>query len=117
MRLVRPGGGGGADAEHDRPERDQQAGVADADLQSLRQFAQHARRRQNGGSGDEISEHQGGGREAALDMAVVRRIFHANACTSSPRERKARNAGYFLAGRGPLPTAILSPFESAGQRL
>ena len=79
-----------------------------------RQFAQHARRRQHRAAGDDISEHQGGGSEAAMNVAVGRRIFHANACIPDRRERKGRDTDYF---RDRSLAAMSWPFEAARQRL
>src|SRR3984885_6714485 len=69
---------------------DQQSGVAHRDAKVRRQFNQHPRRRQHGTTGDDITEHQRSECEAAMDVAVFRPVFHANACRPARDRIKGR---------------------------
>ena len=53
----------------------------------ISQFRQHPRRPDHGAAGDEIPQHQGGGREAAFSRGGG--SFHADACRAHRRALKA----------------------------
>ena len=94
-----------ADAQHDRAKGDQQTRTSNTHVEADRQFAQHPRRRQYGTAGDDISEHQCGGSEAALDVE----IFHADACRPRRYGIQRLRTGYFAElSRGPNQAVRLS---------
>src|SRR5260370_40358086 len=101
---------GGGDVHLYRAEGEEEAWLGALNAYSTRQFAQHARRRQHRTAGDDVSEHQGGGSEAAMNRAVGGRIFHANACNADSRCRKALEPDYFARSRR---TAMSRPFNAA----